>query len=171
MNWKTIKRKWETEFACLPWKSLLILAGICLLCGIIITFSGANRHPIHYYIPVGYPPLFVILFFWYAEYFLLGLGLGIFLFRQKCRKNNRFQEHFCLFLSAMILSYAWIPLVIRGGNLFFALMICLAVSGILLFLLFALRPYTFGVPIILAVCTFWQLYALLYTLFLLLFNR
>ncbi len=171
MNLKIIKRRWKTEAVCLPWKKIWITAFFCLFFGMITAFSGAGNYPVYYYLPKRSLPVLIVIFFWCITYFLLGIGLGIFLFTSKCRKQNRFHEHFCLFLCALIFSYTWIPLVIRGGNLFLGLFTCLALLGIFIFLIFSLRLYAPIVCIPLILSSFWSFYVLCYTFSLWLLNR
>ena len=171
MNWRSIKRKYQLELCYLPWKSLFLTAGICLICGIFVAFSGVNHHTIHLYIPRGSLPLFLVSCLWCVEYFLLGLGLGIFLLSQKCRKEKRFHDHFSLFLCALVFSYAWIPITVRAGNLFFAFLIGIVLFGVLLFLILSIRLYAPIVCILLGACALWTMYTLGYTISLWLFNR
>ena len=170
MNWRSIKRKCQLELCCLPWKSLLWTAGICLICGIVVAFSGANRYPTHLYIPRGALPVFLVSCLWCVEYFILGLALGMFLLSRKCRKEKRFYEYFSLFLCSLVFSYAWIPVAVRAGNLFFAFLIGIILFGVLLFLIISIRTYAPAVCILLGVCALWTMYTLGYTLTLGLFH-
>lgn len=171
MNFQTIKRKWRTEFLDLPWKWILLTAGCCLFLGILTACSGITMHPIHYCIPKRYPPLFLIVCIWFTEYFLIGIGFGIFLFTKRCRKDNHFYERCALFLCALIVSYTWIPLILRGGNPFMGILTCLALCTVLIFLFLSLRFYTkiIAGSLIISVCQ--TFYILFFTLSLWLLNR
>ena len=170
MHLKISVQKWKFAFVCMPWRPIAVTAGICLIFGILTALSG-GYYPIHYCLPRGVLPMAPIILFWFAEYILIGGAGACFFCSPVCRKAAHFQERICLFLGILMLSYAWIPLVLRAGSLFSGFLLCPVLLLLLLFLAFSLRKALPVAAFCLALCAGWAFYMLIYTLLLLLLNK
>ena len=170
MNFTIWKRKLCVAFACLNMKTVLISAGIALLLGIVTAASGGGRYPFIYCLPKGSLSAFFIIIFWGLAYAMLGAALGIFLCSRRCTDVRRRQQTLLLFVIALTLSYAWIPLVYKAGCLFFGLLIALLLLGTLVLLVCSLFREAFLAAVLAVLCGIWAIYVSYYTFSLMLLN-
>lgn len=164
------KRKLCAAFACLNRKSVWISAGATLVLGIVIAASGTGRYPFIYCLPKGALSFFFVMIFWGLSYAALGAALGIFLFSDRCVHDRYRQQTLLLFIFALTLAYAWIPLVYKAGCLFFGLLTALLLLGALILLIRSLWKAVFLAAFLTVLCGIWAVYVSYYTFSLMLLN-
>ena len=168
MRFKVWKQRLQASFCRLPMKKVGICAGIALILGVIIAVSGGHRYPVFYCLPKGSLPTFLIFLFWGLFFALSGGLLGAFLF--SCRYGHARTQIILLFVFALTLSYAWIPIVYKAGCLFFGLLLSLLLCGAVGLLFISLFRYDLMFAILLIPCGMWVVYISYYTFALLLLN-
>ncbi|MBQ8497417.1 MAG: tryptophan-rich sensory protein [Clostridia bacterium] len=168
MKFKIWKQRLKASFCRLHLRAICICAGIALLLGVLIAVSGGGRYPVFYCLPKGALPTFFVLLFWGLCFALLGASLGAFLFSHGCTRERT--QILLLFVFALTLSYAWIPIVYKAGSLFFGLLISLLLLGTVCLLFISLCKYEFLFAVSLLPCGFWAFYISYYTFALLLLN-
>ncbi len=168
---KELKRRLRSELSCVNMVFLSILAGACVLLGILFAISGVSGFVYwHTFQPkFGLPPFFMVLF-WIIAYALFGACIAIALSAPRCQSEAARKRTAILAACALILCYVWIPVVYKAASFFLATLLA-AVIVLCLAVLYSMlrrvsRLASFGI----LVFAVWMLYILCYTLALFLLN-
>lgn len=166
-----IKRRVRSELSCVNTVFLLILAGACVLLGILFAISGVSGFVYwHTFQPkFGLPPFFMVLF-WIIAFALYGACVAVALSAPRYPSQAARKRAAILSACALVLCYVWIPVVYKAASFFLATLL-VAVIILCLAVLYSMfrrvsRLASWGILIF----TVWMLYILYYSFTLFLLN-
>lgn len=161
MKFQEIRRRLQTEAACLSPVTLGICAGVAALLGAVFSTSiVGNAQGI--LLPRTLLPSFFHILFQLFAYAILGAAFAA-LLKAPCRKTNRRQlfQYRCallLFVCVLILCYLWVPVVCIAESYFLGILLCSMIL-LALFILAALcYPISIFAVFLLILFSAWMLY-------------
>ncbi len=157
MRFRDIRGRICAELACVNITAVWITAAICAALGVVsFSWSGMSRVPYVYAPRAFWVGLFFLLF-----WALIGASLALVLFSGK----GAYRQYPCLlFVCALLLSYAWQPVVYRGASFFLGALLCAVCAVCLFFLSSVIRKRFFLSAAGAFLGALWLLYVLYYTI-------
>lgn len=173
MKFCEIKRRVQTELACLRPVTVGICAGVCVLLGAIFAVGLVGK-PSCIMLPRMALPSFLSILLQFAAYAIFGAGFGILLgmpFYGENTKLLHLQKRWALVLFSclLVLCYSWMPVVCKAGSFLLGALLCgVILLGVAVLLVFVHRISLLCVAS-LALFALWIVYLLYFTVLLLAF--
>lgn len=125
---KKMKRNVARESVCINTALVIICAAVCAVTGLFFTLGGIDLDVYGEIVkPKFYLPPFFMIFFNIVFYALLGAAAGIVLSTPYYRKNNIKLISLSLCVCALLLCFAWVPLVYTAASFFMGAIIYILV--------------------------------------------
>ncbi|MBQ9747924.1 MAG: tryptophan-rich sensory protein [Clostridia bacterium] len=173
MKFCEIKRRVQTELACIRPVTLGVSAGVCVLLGAIFAVSLVGK-PSCVLLPNAALPSFLGVLLQFIAYALFGAAFGILLGMPFYGENTRalhMQKRWALVLFSclLVLCYAWTPVVCKAGSFLLGALLCgVILLGVAVLLLFVHR-ISLLCAAALVLFALWVVYLLYFTVLLLAF--
>ncbi len=168
---KELKRRIRSELSCVNTVFLLIMAGACVLLGVLFAVSGVSGFVYwHTFQPkFGLPPFFMVLF-WILAYALYGASSAVALCAPRCQSQAARKRIAILSACLLVLCYVWIPVVYKAASFFLATLLIAVIILCLAVLYSIFRRISCLASWGLLIFAVWMLYILYYTFALFLLN-
>ena len=168
---KELKRRIRSELSCVNTVFLLIMAGACVLLGVLFAVSGVSGLVYwHTFQPkFGLPPFFMVLF-WMLAYALYGASSAVALCAPRYQSQAARKRMAILSACLLVLCYVWIPVVYKAASFFLATLLIAVIILCLAVLYSMFRRISCLASWGLLIFAVWMLYILYYTFALFLLN-